>query len=86
MDHVACTLKGGAVIQSRTVSCTLTESIIAKELTEIQGDWKHVDIGSYPYFKEGVLGVNIVLRSSVESDLEQAANDVLEMVDGLIGT
>lgn len=86
MDHVACTLKGGAVIQSRTVSCALTESVIAKELTDIQEGWKNVDIGSYPYFKDGVLGVNIVLRSSVESDLEQAVKDVSEMVDGLIGT
>lgn len=86
MDHVACTLKGGAVIQSHTVSCTLTESVIAKELTAIQDDWKHVDIGSYPYFKDGVLGVNIVLRSSVESDLVQAAGDVSDMVEGLIGT
>ncbi|PCJ02715.1 MAG: competence/damage-inducible protein A [Alphaproteobacteria bacterium] len=86
MDHVASTLKGGAVIQSRTVSCALTESIIAKPLGAIQGKWGSIDIGSYPYFKDGVLGVNIVLRSSVENDLEQAINDVSDMVDGLIGT
>lgn len=86
MDHVACTLKGGAVVKSKTVSCNLTESAIAFKLSEVQKNWELVDIGSYPYFKDGVLGVNIVLRSSVGGDLNQATSDVSKMIDDLIGT
>ncbi len=84
MDYVACNIKGGDVVKSKTVSCNLTESVIASKLSEIQDKWAQVDIGSYPYFKDGVLGVNVVLRSHVESDLEHATSDVSKMVEGLI--
>lgn len=86
MDHIAYSLAGGAVILSRTVPCNLTESIIAEPLAEIQDQWKSVDIGSYPYFKDGVLGVNVVLRSHIEDDLVKATSDVLHMVEKLIST
>ena len=86
MDHVASNIKGGAVIRSKTVSCGLTESAIASELSKVQDSWESVDIGSYPYFKDGGLGVNIVLRSHIEDDLNQAVDDVSKMIDSLIGS
>ncbi len=33
-------------------------------MTNIQNECEEVSIGSYPYFKRGELGVNIVLRST----------------------
>ena len=38
------------------------ESNIADGLTQIQKEFKEVEIGSYPFFKKGKRGVNIVLR------------------------
>ncbi len=83
MDHIASTLKGGAVVLSKTVQCALRESVISDALGEIQEDYSAVEIGSYPYFKDGVLGVNVVLRSACEDALEEAYNDVIEMLKGL---
>ena len=71
-DHVCMTLQGGAVVQSRTVTCTLTESVIAERLEDIQEEYPQVDIGSYPYYKDGAPGVNIVLRSADQDALDAA--------------
>ncbi len=83
MDHVAMHLDGGTVIQSRTVESRLRESVIARDLGDIQDKYQSVDVGSYPYFKDGQLGVNIVLRSDDDDLLSMAEKDVIEMVDRL---
>lgn len=83
MDHVASGLNGGAVVQSRTVPSRLPESVVAAELGDIQKRYDTVDIGSYPYFQEGTLGVNIVLRSSDEALLSAAEKEVADMVERL---
>ena len=80
MDHVACSLKGGAVILSRTVPCSLSESVISEDLEKLQNEYPDVEIGSYPYFKDGKLGVNVVLRSKNEETLIKVERDVLDMV------
>lgn len=81
MDDIVQGLKGGAVIQSRTVSSPLPESVIAQGLGEIQGRWPHVDIGSYPFFQNGAVGVSIVLRSVDEDVLGKAEAEVQALVD-----
>ena len=83
MDHVAAGLKGGAVIKSRTVECMVGESAIANNLSALQDKWPDIDIGSYPYFEDGIPGVNIVLRSSDEAVLDDAEADVVAMVGKL---
>src|SRR5947208_2948867 len=44
-------LKGGAAVLSRSVSCTLAEGTIAKDLGELQTRYADLEIGSYPYFR-----------------------------------
>ncbi|MGH1376358.1 MAG: competence/damage-inducible protein A [Alphaproteobacteria bacterium] len=80
-DHVAATLKGGAILESRTVASSMPESVIAKGLGDIQDCYETVEIGSYPYFQDGVLGVNVVLRSSDPDALGQAEQAVQNYVD-----
>lgn len=81
MDHVASNLKGGSIIESRTVTSTFPESEVSTGLGEIQDHYDDVEIGSYPYFKDGKLGVNIVLRSSNIDRLEDAKTDVEKMLE-----
>lgn len=81
MDHIASTLKGGSIIESRTVMSRFPESEVSEGLGEIQDDYDEVEIGSYPYFKDGKLGVNIVLRSSNIDRLENARTDVERMLE-----
>ncbi len=80
MDHVAASLKGGDVVRSCSVACGLPESRVAEDLGRIQDVYPSVDIGSYPFFQNGHLGVNVVLRSADYDVLEKAEKDVQNMV------
>jgi molybdenum cofactor synthesis domain-containing protein len=57
-------LIGGPPILTASICTNLTESKLAEGMTNIQNECEEVSIGSYPYFKRGELGVNIVLRST----------------------
>jgi len=73
-------LIGGDPIQNKTISLRTVESEIAKAITEIQNKNKHVEIGSYPFFRAGKLGVSIVLRSSNKKMLDQCNSEILNFV------
>jgi molybdenum cofactor synthesis domain-containing protein len=68
-DSLTERLVGGPPILTASISTNLTESKLAEGMSKIQDDCKEVSIGSYPYFKRGKLGVNIVLRSIDETRL-----------------
>jgi molybdenum cofactor synthesis domain-containing protein len=63
-DSLVDRLVGGPPILTASVCTNLTESKLAAGMTSIQNNCEEVSIGSYPYFKRGKLGVNIVLRST----------------------
>ena len=73
-------LVGGDPIENITISLRTVESEIAKSITEIQNKNKDVEIGSYPFFRAGKLGVSIVLRSSNKNKLNQCNSEILEFV------
>ena len=54
---------GGEPILSHTINLRTVESEIASSLTKVQKQNKDVEIGSYPFFQAGKLGVSIVIRS-----------------------
>lgn len=66
----------GQPMLSRTVSAFATEGAIAAELTDIQSRFPDVEIGSYPFFKNGRLGTSIVCRSLEAAMLDQAVQRV----------
>ena len=54
----------GAKVHSKTINCLTVESKISKELGDVQKQFsKYVEIGSYPFFRLGKIGVSIVIRS-----------------------
>ena len=54
----------GEKIESRTISLQTVESRIADYLTKLQKKYfKNIEIGSYPFFRHGKVGVSVVLRS-----------------------
>ena len=73
-------LVGGDPIISHTLSLRTVESEIAKSLTNVQEDNKDVDIGSYPFFKAGKLGVSIVLRSPDQKKIDKCNLEILKFV------
>ena len=73
-------LVGGDPILSKTINLKTYESEIAKSLTNIQNNNKDVEIGSYPFFRQGKLGVSIVIRSVNQNDLDNCNSQILEFV------
>ena len=73
-------LVGGDPILSKTINLRTYESEIAKSLTNVQIKNKEVEIGSYPFFRQGKLGVSIVLRSVDQTKIDNCNLQILEFV------
>ena len=71
---------GGEPVLSHTISLKTVESEIANSLTKVQDQNIDVEIGSYPFFHAGKLGVSIVLRSENQSKIDNCISQVLEFV------
>ena len=72
---------GGEPIKSLTISLRTVESEIAKSLTQIQNNNKDVEIGSYPFFHAGKLGVSIVIRSEDQKKIDNCNTQILKFVN-----
>ena len=74
-------LTTGAKTYSKTLNLFTVESNISKKLGEIQKKYKKfVDIGSYPFFRLGKIGVAIVTRSTSLTKLETVNHELLKLV------
>jgi len=65
-------LQRGTVIQSKTLEIMLGESKIANSFEELQNKYKEVEMGSYPFTRNGKHGTALVLRSSNYNSLDKA--------------
>jgi molybdenum cofactor synthesis domain-containing protein len=72
---------GGKPILSLTISLKTIESEIADSLTKVQNNNQDVEIGSYPFFHAGKLGVSIVIRSEDQSKIENCNSQILKFVN-----
>ena len=73
-------LIGGEPIISKTISLITLESEIAKPLKKVQEKNSDVDIGSYPFFRKGKIGVSIVLTSREQSKIDKCNSQILELI------
>ena len=73
-------LSGGAVVRSRTITVVAPEGDMAKALAEIQAAHPTVEIGSYPFMRQGSFGTSLVLRSVDEDAISSAADAILAEV------
>ena len=69
---------GGEPILSLTINLRTVESEIANSLTEVQDNNKDVEIGSYPFFQAGKLGVSIIIRSEDQNKIDVCNSQILE--------
>ncbi len=79
-------ISGGPPVLSHTIATRLREGDFAGPLTRIQEQYPDISIGSYPYFRAGTLGVNLVIRGTSQSRLDSAAEDIRQMISGLGGS
>ena len=72
---------GGDPILSHTISLKTVESEIANSLTSVQDKNKDVEIGSYPFFQAGKLGVSIVIRSENQIKIDNCVSQIMNFVN-----
>jgi molybdenum cofactor synthesis domain-containing protein len=80
LDALTGTLEGGAPLLSETVGCWTPESEVADILRQVEQAHEGCQIGSYPFFREGRVGANFVIRSTREEDLRSCVDS---LCDGL---
>ena len=76
-------LKGGEKVLSETVTVFISEGAVAEKLAAVQARHRQVEIGSYPFVRDGKPGVSLVLRHTDVERIEKAAADVREMLGDL---
>jgi len=79
-DGICHSLAEGAPMQSTTISVYLTEGTIAADLTSIQQNHPELEIGSYPFIRDGRLGTSLVVRGLVQEMIDSAAREILAMI------
>jgi molybdenum cofactor synthesis domain-containing protein len=64
LDALTGTLEGGIPLKSETIGCWTAESEVADILRAAEQAHEQCQIGSYPFFREGRVGANFVIRST----------------------
>ena len=85
IDSLQGKLRGGASVRSRSVTAYLSEGQIARRLGQIQDGFSHIDLGSYPFHREDRYGTTLVMRGTVEADLDAMLEQVKQMIVDLGG-
>ena len=86
LSGLAGKLRGGAVVESRTVTVFLAESAIAKAFSDLQTQHPDIDMGSYPFSRAGRYGTSLVLRGTDARALDRALDEVRAMIVASGGT
>lgn len=76
LEGLTGTLEGGRPLVSVTVGAFAAESEVADMLAKLQSAHAGTAIGSYPFFKEGRVGSNFVVRSEDEAIAEACADEL----------
>ncbi|MGE3623627.1 MAG: competence/damage-inducible protein A [Bdellovibrionales bacterium] len=79
MDNIVARLRHGPAIHSIAVSGRVAESLVAEELGAIAARWPQLDIGSYPWFRQGQYGTALVVRGTDRSAVQAAADEIFAM-------
>ena len=81
LDALSGTLQGGLPLLSRTLGCRVAESEVADLLLATEKAHEGCQIGSYPFFKDGRVGANFVIRSVDEAALEACCAALTEALE-----
>ena len=71
---------GGRKIFSETLNLITVESEIAFPLQKVQNKFNDTEIGSYPFFNKGKIGVSIVIRSTEKELIKKCSKEILRFV------
>jgi molybdenum cofactor synthesis domain-containing protein len=77
LDALTGTLEGGLPLLSATIGCWVPESEISEFLGKTEKAHEGCQIGSYPFFREGKVGTNFVVRSTEQRILDAVTADLM---------
>ncbi len=83
LESLTGKLEGGQPVVSRTVGCWVPESEIADMLGATERAHAGCQIGSYPFFREGRVGANFVVRSPDPAIVEACVADLTRQLEAL---
>ena len=69
LEALTGTLEGGIPLQSQTIGCWVGESEVADLLRQTVATHTGCQIGSYPFWRDGQVGANFVIRSTDANQL-----------------
>ena len=81
LEALSGQLKGGKPLLSATIGCWSPESEVADVLGETERAHPGCQIGSYPFFKDGRVGANFVIRSSEAALLDAGRADLVARLE-----
>ncbi len=70
LESLSGQLEGGLPLLSAQIGCWVPESEVAELLRETERTHEGCQIGSYPFFREGKVGANFVIRSTDRKSLD----------------
>jgi molybdenum cofactor synthesis domain-containing protein len=80
LDAIAPMLARGPAYVSKSVSGFVLESVVADDLAAIAARYPQLDIGSYPWEREGRYGTALVARGTDRQAVEAAADEIFALV------
>ncbi|MCH4151599.1 MAG: competence/damage-inducible protein A [Sphingobium sp.] len=81
LDALTGTLEGGDPVLSAQIGCWVAESEIAALLLSTERAHEGSQIGSYPFFREGRVGCNFVVRATRQDVLDACAQELAAGLD-----
>jgi len=83
LEALSGRIEGGRPLISRTVGCWVPESEVADMLRAVEEAHDGCQIGSYPFFREGKVGANFVVRSTEAAALDACVADLVAGIGAL---
>lgn len=71
LDALTGTLEGGQPVLAGTIGAWIGETEVADLLREVERAHDGVAIGSYPFFREGRVGANFVVRATDDAVIDE---------------
>lgn len=82
-DEVAPSLAHGTPVLSRFVEAHLGEGDLADALTDLQNAYPAIDVGSYPFFRSGRIGLSVVAKGTDQAQIDAVINGAVSAIQAL---
>jgi molybdenum cofactor synthesis domain-containing protein len=76
-------LETGPAVRARAMATFLAEGDIAKGLSALQARFGGLEIGSYPFVRDGRIGTTLVLRGTDGAMIDSAATELAALIRSL---